>query len=146
MGKKALTTEEITSLRESPYVASVLSGRISFTPEFKGMAFEELKKGKSMRDIFQENGIDPMILGDNRVVGFAAKLRANAGREEGFTDLRVHNSRKPKYDKEDRSLSERVELLERDLAYARQEMDFIRRIHAMDQEARRKWEARQHLR
>ena len=59
------------------------------------MAYQKLIDGKSMRDIFEENGIDPDILGSSRIWGFAQKLRANADREEGFTDLCGKNFRKP---------------------------------------------------
>ena len=65
---KPLNAEEIAELRESPFVSSVISGRITFTPEFKHMAYQQLGKGKSMREIFEENGIDPEILGNARMI------------------------------------------------------------------------------
>ena len=95
MAKKPLNAEEIAELRSSPYVASVIGNKISFTPEFKRMAYEQITSGKTMREVFEEHGIDPEILGDSRVWGFAEKLRAKADREEGFADLRGHNMRKP---------------------------------------------------
>ena len=67
MAKKQLNAEEIAELRESPFVSSIISGRISFTPEFKRMAYGQLISGKSMREIFEENGIDPDILGPSRI-------------------------------------------------------------------------------
>jgi hypothetical protein len=41
MAKKQLNTEEIAELRESPFVSSIISGRIQFTPEFKRMAYQQ---------------------------------------------------------------------------------------------------------
>ena len=53
MARKPLDAEEIAELRSNPYVASIISGRISFTPEFKRVAYEQLMSGKSMRTIFE---------------------------------------------------------------------------------------------
>lgn len=56
MPKKNLTADEITELRNCPFVASVISGRVKFTPEFRRMAYQQLTSGKSVREIFEENG------------------------------------------------------------------------------------------
>lgn len=71
MAKKPLNAEEIAELRSNPYVASIISGRISFTPEFKRVAYDQLMKGKSMRMILEENGIDADVLGDSRIYAIA---------------------------------------------------------------------------
>ena len=62
MAKKQLNAEEIAELRDCPFVASIISGRITFTPEFKRMAYRQLMDGKSMRNIFEENGIDQVTV------------------------------------------------------------------------------------
>ncbi len=80
------------------------------------MAYQKLIDGKSMRDIFEENGIDPDILGSSRIWGFAQKLRANADREEGFTDLCGKNFRKPAKGTKEQALSARIEQMEHELA------------------------------
>jgi transposase-like protein len=143
MAKKELNTEELAELRESPYVASIISGRINFTPEFKRAAYQQLMDGKPMRTIFKEHGIDPEILGDKRIWGFAHKLRTNADRDEGFADLRCHNSRKPAKETREQTLAARVEQLEHELAYTRQEVEFLKKIRTADMEARKSWESRQ---
>ena len=142
MAKKQLNAEEIAELRECPFVSSIISGRISFTPEFKRMAYSKLIDGKSMREIFEENGIDPEILGNARIWGFAEKLRKNADREGGFEDQRSQNSRKPAKDTKEQALSARVEQLEHELAYTRQEVEFLKKIHMADLEARKQWESK----
>lgn len=45
MPKKNLTADEITELRNCPFVASVISGHVKFTPEFKRMAYQQLTSG-----------------------------------------------------------------------------------------------------
>ena len=104
MAKKPLDAEEIAELRSNPYVASIISGRISFTPEFKRVAYEQLMNGKSMRTILEEHGIDTDVLGESRIYSIAHKLRRNADREEGFADLRTQNSRKPAREPKSRRL------------------------------------------
>ena len=143
MAKKPLNAEEIAELRSSPYVASIIGNRINFTPEFKRMAYDQLMNGKTMRMIFEEHGIDPEILGDKRIWSITAKIRTNADREEGFTDLRSHNSRKPAKETKEQTLAARVEQLEHELAYTRQEVEFLKKIHTADLEARKLWESKQ---
>lgn len=142
MAKKQLDNDEIAELRGCPFVESIISGKITFTPEFKRMAYKQLDSGKSMREIFEENGIDPEILGSARIWGFAQKLRKNADREGGFEDQRRRNSRKPAEGTKEQALSTRVEQLEHELAYTRQEVEFLKKIHMADLEARKQWESK----
>ena len=142
MPRKELNSEELAELRESPYVASIVAGRINFTPEFKRAAYQQLVEGKTMRAIFEEHGIAPEILGDKRIWSFAHKLRSNADRDEGFADLRSRNSRKPAKETREQTLAARVEQLEHELAYTRQEVEFLKKIHTADLEARKSWESR----
>lgn len=143
MARKPLNAEEIAELRSNPYVAKVTGNMISFTPEFKRMAYDQITSGKTMREVFEEHGIDPEILGDSRIWGFAEKLRAKAEREEGFTDLREQNMRKPAKETKEQTLKARVEQLEHELAYTRQEVEFLKKIHTADLEARKLWESKQ---
>ena len=61
------------------------------------------------------------------VCGGAQKLRANADREEGFEDRRKLNSRKPAKQTREQTLAARVEQLEHELAYTRQEVEFLKK-------------------
>ena len=142
MARKELNTEELAELRDSPYVASIIAGRINFTPEFKREAYRLLMEGRTMRSIFEEHGIDPGILGDKRIWSFTHKLRTNADRDEGFADLRRNNTRKPAGQTREQTLAARVEQLEHELAYTRQEVEFLKKIHTADLEARKSWESR----
>ena len=105
-------------------------------------AYRLLMEGRSMRSIFEEHGIAPEILGDKRIWGFAHKLRTNADRDAGFADLRKNNSRKPASQTREQTLAARVEQLEHELAYTRQEVEFLKKIHTADLEARKSWESR----
>ena len=128
MARKELNAEELAELRENPCVACILYDRIIFTPEFKREAYRQLMDGKPMRTIFEEHGINPEILGSRRIWGFTHKLRENADRDEGFADLRCHNGRKPARETREQTLATRVEQLEHELAYTRQEVEFLKKF------------------
>jgi transposase-like protein len=140
MARKVLSAAEIVILRESPFVSDVSSGRIQFTPEFKRNAYHQLLMGKTMREVFTECGIDPEILGNARIYGFAQKLRQNADRDGGFNDLRDINSRKPAKGTKEQTMAARIEQLEHELAYTRQEVEFLKKIRLADMEAQKQWE------
>ena len=143
MAKKPLNAEEIAELLSSPYIAKIRTGKISFTPEFKRIAYEQITAGKSLRTVLEEHGIDPEILGESRLVGITVNLRKYAAREEGFEDLRRYNSRRPSNETREQTLAARVEQLEHELAYTRQEVEFLKKIHMADLEARKVWESKQ---
>ena len=143
MAQKRFTEEEITQLKLSPYVASVSETRVQFTPEFKKMAYQEISGGKTLRTVMEEHGIDPDILGDARIWSTAANLRKDAEREEGFEDLRGRNGRKLKKPVKEQTAEERVAQLERELEYAKQELEFLKKIQAADMEARKARKSRQ---
>ena len=142
MGKK-LTSEERDILRKSPHVSQVIGERISFTPEFKRMAYREMVDGKSLRTILFEHGINPEILGDSRIWGIAEKLRKNADRDEGFEDCRKQNQRTPAKATKEQSLESKISQLEHELAYTRQEVEFLKKIRLADLEAQKAWESKQ---
>lgn len=143
MAKKEINAEEAAELRKSPYVTRVSSSKIYFTPEFKRMAYQRMTDGKTMRAIFVERGIDPAILGDRRIWSFAEKLREKADSDEGFVDLRGNNVRKNIGETKEQTLATRVEQLEHELAYTRQEVEFLKKIRMADLEAQVQWESKQ---
>ena len=143
MIRKLLTAEEIAQLRSSPYVASVISGRVFFTPEFKEVMYDALLSDKTIREVLEEHGLDPEILGDTRIYSITHTLRAQGARDNGLVDLRVRNSRKPPEQTKEQTLATRVEQLEHKLAYTQQEVEFLKKIHAADLEAREAWGSRQ---
>ena len=143
MAEKPLSAEEVDELRKSPYIASIIGNKIVFTPEFKKVMYTELISGKTIRTTLEEHGINPEILGKSRVWAISNRLRINAERKEGFADLRKNNSRKPAKETREQTLATRVEQLEHELAYTRQEVEFLKKIHTADLEARKLWESKQ---
>lgn len=141
MSKKLLSEEEINILRASPYVAQVSKRIVVFTPEFKQIAYDELCQGKKMNEILETRSIKPKMLGEIRVRGIQQKIEKQADREEGFRDLRSENRRRPS--KKEATEHERIAQLEHELAYTRQEVEFLKKLSMANTEAQRKWESKQ---
>lgn len=135
------TQEQIDHLKANHYVKSISDSTISFTEDFKRYFYEQRKSGKSARDIFLTCGIDPDVLGEKRVVGFCYMLNKQAKREAGFADMREHNRFHPPKACEE-TTEARLKRLEHELAYTRQEVEFLKKIQMADMEARKQWESK----
>ena len=143
MTRRQLTKEQVAELEKNPSIAKVTASTVSFTPEFKRVAYQQLVDGKSMREILREIGVEPEVLGESRLWGLASKLRENADREEGYADLRKGNYRKAAKETPERTVKEEVTELRHKVAYMAQEIEFLKKVQAADTEARRLWESRQ---
>ena len=127
MSTRLLTQEDVDKLKKNPYVASATVRNIRFTAEFKELAYDELCKGKSIREIFDEAGFDREVIGERRMINFRVGVERSAKREEGFADQRTNNSRQ-EAQSEEAKLAAKVRRLEHRLAYLEQENDFLKKI------------------
>lgn len=141
MSKKLFTAEEIAVFRSSPYVESVSERSLTFTPEFKQICYEAYKQGQSMQKILEEHGIDTGVMGRSRISGFSQKLEREANRQEGFTNLRKEKRQKQAQTVENK-LELRVRQLEHQLAYAQQEVEFLKKLQQANMEAQKQWESK----
>lgn len=139
--KNPFTKEQVERLRENRYVKSVSTSTVRFTEEFKRYFYQESKSGVSSRQIFLACGIDSGILGESRIEGFRYTLHKQAKREEGFTDKRQNNCRREIKPGEE-TMETRIRQLEHELAYTRQEVEFLKKLQMADMEVRRQWESK----
>lgn len=137
-----LSMREIEVLRKSPHIVSVTSYTVRFSEEFKKLAYEAKTRGISVAETMRRNGIDPEILGPSRVEGFSYTLNRRAKRESGFADGRSENYRRPPKTGEE-TVEARLRQLENELAYTRQEVEFLKKLQAANTEAQKQWESRQ---
>mgnify|MGYP001038693976 CR=1 FL=1 len=137
------TDEQIAQLSGNQNVQWVSRTGVQFTPEFKILAWEQKKQGRRMKDIFRDNGIDPDILGRKRIENFSVRLD-DAVREGRFLpDRRIYNSRPAgAADPEQMPLEERVRWLIHELEYAKQEVEFLKKLQMANTEARKEWESK----
>ena len=137
MARKEFTEEELDILRNNPYVKNVTQCKIRFTVAFKERFWEEYQRSRPIAAIIADMGIDPKILGSNRLYGIAQHIKDAANSGEGFRD----------YYKSDRGYGKNVaELptskaltqLQHEVSYMKQEMEFIKKIISLGREGKQK--------
>lgn len=138
MSNKLFTAEEVAAFQASPYVESASARSVVFTPEFKQIVYEELQSGYRIDAVLEAHGIDTAALGKSRMRGMQEKLYKAAEREAGFANLRKQPREKATDGKEE-TTENRIRRLEAELAYTRQEVDFLKKVQAADTEARKAW-------
>lgn len=131
MANKKFTEQEMLVLRNSKYVLDVSPSIVHFSAEFKKIFWEELSKGKLPRDIVKNLGIDPNILGDTRINGLKIMIGNEVKKGNGFRDLNTYAQGCNGY----LSAENRIKYLEMQLAYKNQEIEFLKKIVALDPEA-----------
>lgn len=141
MSNKLFSTEEMAALKASPYVESVTSRSVCFTPEFKRLVYREVLSGKNIYKVFEERGIDTAVLGTVRINGFLERLRKAGERDEGFANLR-HQRKARTPEQRNQAAEKRIRQLEVELAYTRQEVEFLKKLQAANTEAQKVWESK----
>ena len=128
--KKIITKEEIEILRENPYVKGASPNKVSFTSDFKREFLRRYDAGETGRKILHSMSIDPEILGDSRIWAMPWKYREELEQHGVFSDVR----RKSEHNIETSS----VEQLRVEVAYLKQEVEFLKKNIILEMESQRK--------
>lgn len=132
MANKKFTQEEMSILRKSKYVLDVSPSIVHFSAEFKREFWDALMQGKLPREIVKNLGVDPEILGENRLSGLKTMIRNEVNKGNGFRDLNTYLQAGNGY----MSAENRIKYLEMQLAYKDQEIDFLKKIVALNPEVK----------
>lgn len=124
MANKKFTAREMEQLRESPHVLDVSPSIVHFSAEFKQMFWQSLQAGKAPAEAVLELGIDPEILGKNRVMGLRTMVQNEVRAGKGFRDLKTYG----KYLDCVLTPEAKIRMLEQELAYKDQEIEFLKKI------------------
>ena len=92
MANKKFTEEDMNHLRASSYVLDVSPSIVHFSAEFKEKFWNLIQMRKAPREIVIELGIDPKILGENRVNGLKTMIRNEVRAGKGFRDLETYGT------------------------------------------------------
>lgn len=130
MARKKFTEEDMNHLRASPYVLDVSPSIVHFSAEFKELFWNSVLKGKHLREIVIELGIDPDIIGETRLSGLKIMIRNEVRAGKGFRDLKTYGS----YLKDYTDPEAKVKYLEQQLAYKDQEIEFLKKIVSLGRE------------
>lgn len=131
MKRYPMSKEFVKQLNENPNVDKATEWTISFTKEFKQLAYDEYQRGKSMREVFMEAGFDVEKLGEKRMQNFRQKLLARVGNESGFADKRKDKSQQAPPSTE-AQMMKRIRELEHRNAYLEQENEFLKKIQELE--------------
>ena len=131
MKRYPLPKEYVKELNEHRYVEQATEWSVSFTAEFKQKAYDEYYRGKSMREIFTEAGLDVAKLGEKRLRNFRNQLMAKANEKTGFADKRKDKSLQAPLSTE-AQMMKRIRELEHRNAYLEQENDFLKKIQELE--------------
>ena len=141
MSRKLLSKEEIAELKQNPHVTGVSARSVNFSAEFKQIAYEAMMRGENLASVLETYGINTGVLGEVRIHGMAQRLYQFAEREEGFRSQKGQKKRN-KEEVEEENLRKRMQSLANELAYTRQEVEFLKKMQEADTEARRQWESK----
>ena len=133
MKRYPIPKEFVEKLKENPSVESATEWSVSFTPEFKQKAYEEYYRGKSMKEIFIEAGLDVEQLGAKRIENFRMLIMRKADDERGFKDKRKDKSQQAELSTE-AQMMKRIRELEHRNAYLEQENDFLKKIQELEKD------------
>lgn len=128
MSNKIFSEEEMERLRASPYVQKVSPSQVFFSAAFKEQLWKMLMEGKTPRDAVEALGIDPKILGENRIAGLKAIVRKEVKAGEGFRDYTTYTGGQSVQTSKDA----KIRFLEQQLAYKDQEIEFLKKIVSLD--------------
>ena len=131
MKRYPMSQKLVQELNEHPSVENATEWTVSFTPEFKQKAYDEYHRGKSMVEIFREEGFDVERLGKKRIENFRNKLVAKATEESGFADKRKDKTLQAPPSTE-AQMAKRIRELEHRNAYLEQENDFLKKIQELE--------------
>lgn len=131
MKRYPLPKEYVKELNEHRYVEQATEWSVSFTAEFKQLAYDEYYRGKSMREIFTEAGFDVEKLGEKRIRNFRNGLMQKATEATGFADKRKDKTLQAPLSTE-AQMMKRIRELEHRNAYLEQENDFLKKIQELE--------------
>lgn len=131
MKRYPLPTNYVLELQKHPYIEKATPWTVTFSAEFKQLAYDEYMRGKSMREIFSHAGFDVQKLGAKRLENFREHLISKANDAGGFTDKRT-DKRLQAPPSTEAQMMKRIRELEHRNAYLEQENDFLKKMQELE--------------
>ena len=126
------STKEKKLLEANPYTFKVTKNHLFFTSEFKEAFWTAYKAGMAPRKIIEDLGYDLSIFGQKQIDSITQRIKAQAFSPSGFRQGIDRTRRKknelliPKSTDEEQQPV--LKAIYNELAYLRQEVDFLRKI------------------
>lgn len=129
------TDEQMEILKESPYVKRISKTNVTFSEEFKTEFIRLYHQGIGPSDIIRQLGIDPKILGSNRIRKLATRIRKQSSRPEGFSRKpnsskgRPRKKKHPEFDNDAQAAVYYKEYSQK----LEQEIELLKKIEALEE-------------
>ena len=136
MQRNYFTSEQIMILQQSPYVEKVSKANVTFTEEFKNMFVSLYQSGTGPTEILRRMGIDPRILGTDRIESMVKRFKAQSSRPEGFSRKANRSKGRPRKKKapEFSSDKEKAEYYKEYAEKLEQEIELLKKVRALEEE------------
>jgi len=128
---KLFSPEEVKKLSENLWVRNVTPKLIRYTDEFKEEFLRLRSQGKTSRQIVEELGFDPEILGRSRVEGIQLVVKDYAAKKQ-YGDENPENSVVS-----GSSMTSQMKRMQHKLSYMEQQIEFIKKTISAERKARR---------
>lgn len=130
MDKYSFSNEEINELGKNKYVKHITNKTISFTKEFKEHFINESNNGKGPTRIFVESGLNPYIIGSERIKGFSKRIKNKYKTTKALDDNRGKKStgRPRKEIKKELTDKEKLEHLEHENLMLKAENELLKKM------------------
>jgi hypothetical protein len=131
---KKFTKEQMEILAANPLTYKVSVLRISYTLEFKNLFLARYENGEPIKDIFTDLGYDTDILGECRIYGFAGRLlnQIKEGRLPAEGSPHIKPDKPVNVDYNTMPAQQSVAAMQREIAYLRQQVEFLKKITELD--------------
>lgn len=128
-----LSQKDRDSFQRNPNILKVTNSNVTYTSEFKAQAVKLASQGSSPDAIFREAGIDTSLFGRN----YAFKAI-----DRWEKQIKQHGSSALKKERRGlkatgRPVGRKFESLEEEVAYLRAEVDFLKKLQALEDEAQK---------
>ena len=123
MSKKVFTPEEVEMLRGNKYTFAVTPHILSFTKEFKELFWEKYQDGAIPRQILKKYGYPADVLGKERIWESAHVIKKQYHSPEGLHEGALTKTGKSS-NTDSQTTEERVNKLQGEVEYLRQEIEF----------------------
>ncbi len=135
MPRSYFTDDQIEELKKSPYVQKISKANIAFTEEFKTEFLRLYNTGTGPTDIIRKLGIDPKIIGKERIKSLTKRLKKQSSRPEGFSRKPNSSKGRPRKKKhpEFSSDSEKAEYYKEYAERLEQEIELLKKIEALEE-------------
>lgn len=135
MAWKEFTDEEIEMLKSNSYTTYASPKVVRFSVGFKERFWDAYQNGENPRNIVADMGYDPDTLGKGRLGAIVVHLKEEMAKYGAFKDKRRKNA--PEERTKNPAIPQSLVQMQCELAYVRQEVEFIKKIISADRKGKR---------